>query len=125
MAKLLIDECLHTSLLELAHAAGHIADHVTYLGLGSSKDWELAKLIVERDYTFVTNNRADFLGLYRRTQLHAGLVIIVPNVKPVLQRQLFEAALRLIGERDLVNTVVEVGYSDEEIECRQYSLPVG
>ena len=25
MAKLLIDECLHTSLLELAHAAGHIA----------------------------------------------------------------------------------------------------
>lgn len=125
MAKLLIDECLHTSLLELAHAAGHIADHVTYLGLGSSKDWELAKLIVERDYTFVTNNRADFLALYLRTKLHAGLVIIVPNVKPVLQRQLFEAALRLIGERDLVNTVVEVGYSDEEIECRQYSLPVG
>jgi hypothetical protein len=51
VAKLLIDECLHTSLLELAHAAGHIADHVTYLGLGSSKDWELAKLIVERDYS--------------------------------------------------------------------------
>jgi hypothetical protein len=25
VAKLLIDECLHTSLLELAHAAGHIA----------------------------------------------------------------------------------------------------
>jgi hypothetical protein len=49
VAKVLIDECLHTSLLELAHVAGHIADHVTYLGLGSSKDWELAKLIVERD----------------------------------------------------------------------------
>jgi len=41
VAKLLIDECLHTSLLELAHAAGYIADLVTYLGLGSSKDWEL------------------------------------------------------------------------------------
>lgn len=101
MAKLLIDECLHTSLLELAHAAGHIADHVTYLGLGSSKDRELVKVIVERDYTFVTNNRTDFLTLYRRTPLHAGLIIIVPNVKPALQRQLFEAALRLIGERDL------------------------
>lgn len=123
MAKLLIDECLHTSLLELAHAAGHIADHVTYLGLGSSKDRELVKIIVERDYTFVTNNRTDFLTLYRRTPLHAGLVIIVPNVKPALQRQLFEAALRLIGERDLVNTVIEVGFSDEEIECRQYPLP--
>jgi predicted nuclease of predicted toxin-antitoxin system len=54
VAKLLIDECLHVSLLELAHAAGHVADHVTYLGLGSSKDWDLMKLIVERDYTFVT-----------------------------------------------------------------------
>lgn len=123
MAKLLIDECLHTSLLELAHAAGHIADHVTYLGLGSSKDRELVKIIVERDYTFVTNNRTDFLTLYRRTPLHAGLVIIIPNVKPALQRQLFEAALRLIGERDPVNIVIEVGFSDEEIECRQYPLP--
>jgi len=123
VAKLLIDECLHTSLLELAHAAGHIADHVTYLGLGSSKDRELVKIIVERDYTFVTNNRTDFLTLYRRTPLHAGLVIIIPNVKPALQRQLFEAALRLIGERDPVNTVIEVGFSDEEIECRQYPLP--
>ena len=125
MAKLLIDECLHTSLLELAHTAGHIADHVTHLDLGSSKDWELAKLVVERDYTFVTNNRTDFLALYCRTQLHAGLVIIVPNIKPALQRQLFEAAPNLIGERDLVNTVIEVGYSGEEIECRQYSLPLG
>jgi hypothetical protein len=32
--KLLIDECLHTSLVELAHAAGYVADHVNYLGLG-------------------------------------------------------------------------------------------
>jgi predicted nuclease of predicted toxin-antitoxin system len=125
VAKLLIDECLHVSLLELAHAAGHAADHVTYLGLGSTKDWDLMKLVVERDYTFVTNNRVDFLALYRRTPLHAGLVIIVPNVKPALQRELFEAALRLIDEGDLVNTVIEVGYRDDEIECRQYPLPQG
>lgn len=44
MAKLLIDECLHASLLELARAAGHIADHVTCLGLGSCKDWDLINL---------------------------------------------------------------------------------
>ena len=65
MAKLLIDECLHTSLLELAHAAGHIADHVTYLGLGSSEDRELVEFSVERNYTLVTNNRSDFLALYK------------------------------------------------------------
>lgn len=100
-------------------------DHVTYLGLGSSKDREPVKLSVERDYTFVTNNRLGFVALYRRTPLHAGLVIIVPNVKPALQRQLFETALRSISERDLVNTVMEVGYSDEQIECRQYPLSLG
>jgi predicted nuclease of predicted toxin-antitoxin system len=125
VAKLLIDECLHTSLLELAHAAGHHADHVNYLGLGSSKDWELMLLVLERDYTFVTNNRTDFLTLYRRSQLHAGLVIIVPNVTPVLQQEFFQVALDFIEDRELVNTVVEVEYRGKKIECRQYPLPPG
>ena len=123
MAKLLIDECLHTSLLKLAHEAGHTADHVNYLGLGSSKDWDLLKLILDRDYTFVTNNRTDFLALYGRTQVHAGLVIIVPNVTPTLQRELFRAALSFIDERGLINAVVEIEYHGKEIECRQYPMP--
>ena len=123
MAKLLIDECLHTSLLKLANEAGHTADHVNYLGLGSSTDWDLMKLILDRDYTFVTNNRSDFLSLYGRTQVHAGLVIIVPNVTPTLQRELFQSALRFIGEQELVNAVVEVEYHDKEIECRRYPMP--
>jgi len=42
--KRLIDECLHASLVEVAHAAGHLADHVNYLGLGGSKDWEFRQL---------------------------------------------------------------------------------
>jgi hypothetical protein len=62
--KLLIDECLHTSLVEVARAAGHLADHVNYLGLGSSKDWQLMATIRAQDYTFVTNNRSDFLALH-------------------------------------------------------------
>jgi len=78
--KFLIDECLHVSLLELAHASGHVADYVNYLSLGSSKDWQLIRVILEQDYTFVTNNRSDFLALYGREALHPGLVIIVPNV---------------------------------------------
>ena len=122
MAKLLIDECLHTSLLEFAHAAGHVADHVNHLGLGSSKDRELMRLILEHDYTFVTNNRSDFLALYRGAQLHAGLVVIVPNVRPLLQRELFQALLSFIGQRDLVNTVVEVEYDSSEVKFRQYPL---
>jgi hypothetical protein len=51
--KLLIDECLHTSLVEPANAAGHVADHVNYLGLGCSKDRQLMATIRAQDYTFV------------------------------------------------------------------------
>jgi predicted nuclease of predicted toxin-antitoxin system len=123
VVKLLIDECLHTSLLKLAHEAGHTADHVNYLGLGSSNDWDLMKLILDEDYTFVTNNRTDFLALYCPAQLHAGLVIIVPNVTPTLQRELFQAALSFIGEGQLINAVIEVEYRGNEIECRQYPMP--
>ena len=43
--ELLIDECVPTSLVEVARAADHVADHVTYLGLGSSKDWQLMAAI--------------------------------------------------------------------------------
>lgn len=121
--KLLIDECLHTSLRDVAHAAGHIADHVNYLGLGGLKDWELMSRILDNEYTFVTNNRSDFLGLHGREGLHPGVVIIVPNVTPDLQQELFRAALKHIGTRDLTNTVVEVKYVRSRVECSEYALP--
>lgn len=72
--KLLVDECLHTSLLEIAHAANHAADHVNYLSLGSSKDWQLMATARAQDYTFVTNNRSDFLCLHGKEPLHAGVI---------------------------------------------------
>ena len=43
---------------------GHTADHVNYLGLGGLKDWQLMGTIRHQDYTFVTNNRSDFLALH-------------------------------------------------------------
>jgi predicted nuclease of predicted toxin-antitoxin system len=101
--KLLIDECLHTSLVELAHAAGHAADHVNYLGLGGLKDWQLMATIRRQEYTFVTNNRSEFLALHGREPLHAGVIIVIPSVTPVRQQELFSAALKHIGARDLTN----------------------
>jgi predicted nuclease of predicted toxin-antitoxin system len=123
IVKLLIDECLHTSLIEIAHKAGHVADHVNYLGLGRSKDWQLITAIRAQDYTFVTNNRCDFLRLHGREQLHPGVIIIVPNVTPARQRELFTAALHHIGVRDLTNTVIEVDYVGNWIQCLEYTLP--
>jgi len=121
--KLLIDECLHTSLLELARAAGHVADHVNYLALGGYKDWQLMAVIREQEYTFVTNNRVDFLRLHGSEPLHAGVIVIVPNVPPAEQKMLFSSALKHIGTRDLTNTIVEVRYTANRITCSQYLLP--
>ena len=121
--KLLIDECLHLSLVHRAHATGHMADHVAHLGLSGSKDWELMKIVIEGDYTLVTNNRSDFLALHRREPLHAGLIVIVPNVTPIQQQQLFDAALKHIGQRELMNAVIEVEYEGNAIRCSEYPLP--
>ena len=123
IVKLLIDECLHTALVEVAHTMGHLADHVNYLGLGSSKDWQLMATIRAQDYTFVTNNRSDFLALHGQEPLHPGVIIIVPSVTPARQRELFSAALKHIGARDLTNTVVEVQYAGTRIVCSEYDLP--
>jgi hypothetical protein len=71
---------------------------VNFLGLGGYKDWQLMARIRSEDYTFVTNNRTDFTALYAREELHAGLVIIIPNVTPSRQRQLFRAALAHIDK---------------------------
>jgi predicted nuclease of predicted toxin-antitoxin system len=125
MAKLLIDECQHTSLVELAQMAGHVADHVNYMGLSGSKDWEPMSVVREKEYTLVTNNRSDFLALYGREGIHAGLVVIAPSVRPAQQRELFQAVLKHIGGRDLTNTVIEVDFHDAAIECREYRLPPG
>jgi predicted nuclease of predicted toxin-antitoxin system len=121
--KLLIDECLHTSLVTVAHSAGHSADHVSHRGLGGLKDWQLIRVIREQEYTFVTSNRSDFLNLHGREPLHAGVIIIVPNVIPSQQRELFAAALKHIGTRDLTNTVVEVRFVQNDIQCSEYELP--
>jgi predicted nuclease of predicted toxin-antitoxin system len=123
--KWLIDECLHASLVALAHSRGKAADLVNYLGLGSWKDRELMDVVIERDYTFMTNNRFDFLTLYKKEVVHAGLVVIVPNVTPVRQRELFNAVLDRVGARELINTVIEVSLTQERIECVEYAYPKG
>jgi len=121
--KFLIDECLHTSLVDVAHGAGRVCDHVNFLGLSGYKDWKLMKSIRAEDYTFVTNNRADFLRLYGEEVLHAGLVIILPSVAASRQRELFDAALSHIGERQLINAVVKVEIAGGEAICRAYLYP--
>ena len=121
--KLLIDECLHTSLVTVAHSAGHSADHVSHRGLNGLKDWQLIRVIREEEYAFVTNNRSDFLDLFGNESLHAGLIVFLPNVAPPQQHQLFVAALEHIGTRDLTNTVIEVRFVNGSPQASEYELP--
>ena len=119
----LIDECLHTSLVEVALARGHVATHVNYRGLSGVKDWNLMAPIREGELTLVTNNAKDFRRLYAREDLHAGLVILIPNFPPDQQRALFDAALDELAAGDLINEALEVGIIDGAIEITRYELP--
>ena len=121
--RFLIDECLHESLVGVAHDAGFEATHVNHLGLSGKPDWELVERIVEDEFTFVTNNRVDFVRLFGKMELHAGLVILVPNVAPALQRALFEAALLYLSGREPVNTALEVTVEGKTVRCVEYQLP--
>ena len=123
--RFLIDECLHESLVGVAHDAGFEAAHVNHLGLRGKPDWDLADRILRDEFTFVTNNRVDFLALFARMELHAGLVVLVPNVSPALQRALFEAVIRYLGRRELVNGIVEVSLKAQTVEVEEYELPSG
>jgi predicted nuclease of predicted toxin-antitoxin system len=122
--KFLIDECLHTSLVEVAVERGHEATHVNYRGLSGVQDWSLMAPIREGEFTFVTNNAKDFRRLYALEDIHAGLMILIPNVPPDEQRVLFDAALDALGGGvGLINEALEVGMVEGEIQITRYELP--
>jgi predicted nuclease of predicted toxin-antitoxin system len=121
--KLLIDECLHTSLVKVATDRQYEAYHVAHLGMSGLKDQELMRTIREKDFTFVTNNAVDFRRIFRREPIHAGLLIIIPSVAPVLQRALLASVLEYVGDSDLVNKAVEINLKDDIVEIEMYDIP--
>lgn len=110
MIRLLFDECMSPRLVGFAHRRGFDATHVIYLDLASTPDRHLLPVIAGGDYTFVTNNRRDFIRLYRHVDLHAGLLIVVPSRRYEEQRRLVGIALEAIEATkfDTVNQLIEV-----------------
>ncbi|MBC7504715.1 MAG: DUF5615 family PIN-like protein [Sandarakinorhabdus sp.] len=108
--RFLFDECLTPELVGEAHERGYDASHVNYMGLLGFSDRSLLPQIVGGDFTFVTNNRRDFLRLFKHVDIHARLLIIVPSVQHLGQIALFVIALDAIEARapDIVNELVEV-----------------
>jgi predicted nuclease of predicted toxin-antitoxin system len=122
--RFLIDECLSIDLVTVAGQCGHEARHVAHVGRAGWKDWNVARYASDNDLILVTNNASDFRQLYAAEALHAGLVILLPNVGRDLQQRLFRAALEelaLIGEP--VNRVLEVDLDGGEVTLTLYDLP--
>lgn len=121
LIRLLIDECLSPQLTAEAYARDMAAIHVRSLGLAGAKDHALLPVILDGDYSFVTNNRSDFLRLYKKLEVHAGLLIIVPAVSIVNQHRLLACALDAIVQRgfDIVKQLCEV-HTDGRVEFSSY-----
>ena len=121
--RLLIDECLSVKLADEATRRGVPADHVQRIGRGGQPDRALVRFILDNDYTFVTNNRLDFLRLHGKEAVHAGLVVIVPSVARDEQIVLLHAVLDYLTiNPDLVNHVLEIR-RDGTIDVRPLSAP--
>jgi predicted nuclease of predicted toxin-antitoxin system len=121
--RFLIDDCLHTSLVAVAMARDHEAQHVNWLGLSGEADWDLMRRVIADDFTFVTNNASDFRKLFAREAIHAGLVIFVPQVRPETQRELFDLVLDELAEAgDLINEALEVRVEGEDVTLARYRL---
>jgi predicted nuclease of predicted toxin-antitoxin system len=139
--KFLIDNCLSPRLVELARTKGYAAMHLRDLRLSERQDWQLASIIGDDGWTFVTRNVKDFVGpkgQYRRMDRHEGLVCLTwPEAENgrTLQLELFAAVLDAIADlqfdprgNDLAGQVVAVTVSslaDLDLTVERYELPTG
>ena len=120
----LIDECLHASLVETANSLGYTAYHIEHLGLKGAPDWQLWKRALQDDLIFVTNNAQDFRKLSRKSEIHPGLVLILPLVRPEVQRQLFRVGLEYLAARtNLINRVIEIDLHKAKVDIQEIELP--
>jgi len=136
LQKILIDENLSPSLASDAQQKGFLCSHVNHLGKTGTKDWELKRVILEGDWTFVTNNSTDFRGPanepgssgeYADVRLHSGLVCIdAPfGLNLSLQRQIFGLILDEFAKNgDLTNQVLQVDVrKDGRVHLERFALP--
>jgi hypothetical protein len=89
------------------------------------KDWNVLRHACENDFVLVTNNAADFRRLCADESLHAGLVILIPNVPADLQKRLFKGAVDKLTEYgEPINHVLEIDLDGEDMIFDLYELPL-
>jgi len=106
------------------------------MGYSGAKDWNLKRIILDGDWTFLTANNVDFrgpadapgsAGEYADVLLHAGLICISTDgpLNRAGQQAVFRALLDELDLRgDLTNSVLEVKvHASSNITFRIYRLP--
>lgn len=94
--KLWIDECLSPTLVERANQRGYWATCNRDRDLLGMRDEHLHEIVIEEEAVFATNNEADFAVLYRKVDLHTGLLILPQTDSREGQWPLLDAALDYI-----------------------------
>lgn len=117
--KLWIDECLSPTLVARANRHGYWATCNRDRDLLGVADETLHELVINEEAVFVTNDEADFVALYRRVDLHTGLLILPQTNRrealwPLLDAALvyIEGAAKAEGETPpewMINKKVEIG----------------
>lgn len=74
--RFLLDEQLSPTLAARLHQLGHMAEHVSHVGLSGMPDHVVWRQAFERDAILVTVNAEDFISLAERYEAHAGLIIL-------------------------------------------------
>lgn len=86
--------------------------------------WDLTPWIIAGDFTFATNNARDFRKLYAKQEVRAGLIIILPQILPQLQREFFSLILqKLASGEDLANEAIEISLDGGDAVLTRYQLP--
>lgn len=110
--RFLIDECLSPALVKIMIDAGFECTSVRDRGLLGATDAKLMKVLLQEDFTLVTENATDFRALFGAAELHAELVCLGASPMNLeTQRELLQIALEALGD-DLVNQVLEVTRDD-------------
>ncbi|MCO5170381.1 MAG: DUF5615 family PIN-like protein [Planctomycetes bacterium] len=73
--RFLFDECVATTLVDMAHARGFEAYHVARRGLAGAKDHALLSLLIAEELVLATNNGPDFTALLTPGVVHPGLIV--------------------------------------------------
>ena len=119
-----VDECLSPDLAAYVHARGHHATHVNHRNMSGAQDHEVLRVVREGGFVLVTSNARDFLRLYAREPIHAGLVIIVPGeLEAPEQLRLFGLVLDTVESLpELTSKVIEV-FHDGDVRVRDWPTP--